>query len=104
MVYAYTQDVPIDLDTYERVIDELGPEPLAGSLLHLCVRRLDGGLRYIDVWESEQACRQAFDERIHPAVDAAFGGQRPGTEPTVEHLEVLHATGALLTGARGGGR
>jgi hypothetical protein len=98
MVYAYTQDVPIEMDVYEKIIAELGPEPLAGSLLHLCVRRPDGGLRYIDVWESEQACKRAFDERIHPAVDTAFGGRRPSVEPSVEHLEVLHADGALLGG------
>ncbi len=96
MVYAYTQDVPIGDELYRRIIDELGPEPLAGQLVHLCVRRPDGGLRYIDVWESEEACARAFDERIHPAVDAAFGGQRPGPEPTVDHLEVLDARGAAL--------
>ena len=38
-----------------------------------------------DVWEDEASCARAFDERIHAAVDAAFGGARPGTEPTV-HL------------------
>lgn len=96
MVYAYTQDVPINEDMYRKIIDLIGPEPLAGSLLHLCLRREDGGLRYLDVWESEQACARAFEERIHPAVDAAFGGNRPGTEPTVQRLEILHATGALL--------
>lgn len=95
-MYAYVQDVPIDQPLYERIIAAIGPEPLAGSLLHLCVRREDGGLRYIDVWESEQACAEAFATRIHPAVDAAFGGHRPAGEPTVQRLEVLHATGALL--------
>jgi hypothetical protein len=96
MVHAFIQDVPIGDEQYRKIIDALGPEPLAGSLLHLCVRREDGGLRYIDVWESEAACAKAFDERIHPAVDAAFGGLRPSQEPTVERLEVLHATGSLL--------
>jgi hypothetical protein len=96
MVYAYIQDVPIGEELYRRVLDELGPEPLAGSLLHLCVRRPDGGLRYIDVWESEQDCARAFEERVHPAVDAAFGGNRPTGEPEVQHLEVLHASGALV--------
>jgi len=81
---------------YIRRPDEIGPEPVAGALLHLCVREPDGRLRYIDVWESEQACTRAFDERIHPAVDAAFGGNRPDTEPEVHHLDVLHASGALL--------
>lgn len=96
MVYAYIQDVPIGEDLYRKIIARIGPEPLAGLELHLCVRRADGKLQYIDVWESEQACERAFDERIHPAVDAAFGGARPGEEPTVQRLDVLHADGALL--------
>jgi hypothetical protein len=96
MVYAYIQNVPIGEDMYRRIIDELGPEPLPGALLHLCVREPDGKLRYIDVWESEQACAQAFDERIHPAVNTAFGGQRPSQEPTVHRLDVLHASGSML--------
>lgn len=95
-MYVYTQDVPIDEQLYRRILDELGPEPFEGSLLHLCVRRPDGGLRYIDIWTDEEACARAFDERIHPAVDRAFGGRRPATEPTVEHLEVLDASGAFL--------
>lgn len=100
MVYAYEQDVPIGEELYHRIIDRIGPEPLAGSLLHLCVRRPDGGLRYIDVWESEEACVRAFDERIHPAVDEAFAGNRPDGEPEVRAYDVVHATGALLVGTR----
>lgn len=96
MVYAFTQDVPIDRDTYDKIIENLGPEPLDGCLIHLCVRRADGGLRYIDVWESKEKCAAAFDDRIHPAVDLAFGGKRPPTEPTSEEFEVLHATGSGL--------
>jgi hypothetical protein len=98
-MYVYTQDVPIDLATYERIIDQLGPEPMAGALLHLCVRRPDGGLRYIDVWDSKEACAKAFEDRIHPAVDRAFGGSRPAGEPTVQHLELLDASGAFLAQA-----
>jgi len=96
MVYAYIQDVPISEDLYRHIIDRLGPEPLVGQLVHLCVREPDGRLRYIDVWESQQACAQAFEERIHPAVDAAFSGERPSSEPEVHRLDVLHASGALL--------
>lgn len=101
MVYAYTQDVPITEDVYRKITDRLGPEPLPGSLLHLCVRRPDGGLRYIDVWKSEEDCARAFDERIHPAVHAVFRelGFDPGGEPTVDRLEVLDATGALVPGS-----
>jgi hypothetical protein len=96
MVYAYVQDVPIGEELYRQIIDKIGPEPIPGSLLHLCVRQPDGQLRYIDVWESEQACARAFEERIHPAVDAAFGGNRPASEPEVHHLDVIDASGALL--------
>jgi len=96
MVHAYLQDVPIGEDLYRRIIDAMGPEPLPGLLVHLCVRQPDGRLRYIDVWESEQACSKAFDERIHPAVDAAFGGARPSGEPEVHRLDVLHANGSML--------
>ena len=99
MVYAFTQDVPIDEAGYRRVMESLGDEPLAGLIVHLCVRREDGGLRYIDVWESEEACTRAFDERIHAAVDAAFGGHRPNTEPESHVLEMLDITGVPVAGA-----
>jgi len=96
MVYAFVQDVPIDEQFYRKIIDALGPDPIEGSLLHLCVRLPEGGLRYYDVWESEEACTRAFDERIHPAVDSAFGGSRPPVEPTLSHLDVLHASGSSV--------
>jgi len=96
MVYAFIQDVPIGEELYRRIMEKLGPEPVAGSLLHLCVRNDDGSLRYIEVWESAEACAAAFDERIHPAVDAAFDGSRPGSEPQVHHLDVIDATGSLI--------
>jgi hypothetical protein len=93
MVYAFTQDVPIDAAMHERIEAALGDEPLSGLLLHLVVTRPEGGLRYIDVWESKEACGRAFDERIHPAVDEAFGGKRPGVEPVVNELDVVAAWG-----------
>ncbi|HEY8318406.1 MAG TPA: hypothetical protein VIG76_06205 [Amnibacterium sp.] len=99
MVYAFTQDVPLDEERYRKVIAELGPDPVDGCLLHLCVRREDGGLRYIDVWTSEADCARAFDERIHSAVDTAFGGRRPGQEPTVVPLEILDMSGSFVPAA-----
>ena len=93
MVYAYTQDVGIDTDVYQRITDALGDEPMQGLLLHLVVRRPEGGLRYVDVWQSEADCARAFEERVHPAVDAAFGGARP-PEPVVTPLDVVEVRGA----------
>jgi hypothetical protein len=96
MVYAFIQDVPIGEDMYRTILDAIGPDPLKGSLLHLAVRSPEGALQYIDVWESEEDCARAFRERIHPAVDSAFGGNRPAQEPELHHLDVLHASGSLL--------
>jgi hypothetical protein len=45
MVYAFTQDVPIDTDMYARITEALGDEPMDGLLLRLAVRNPDGGLR-----------------------------------------------------------
>lgn len=95
MAHAFTQDVPIDAQMHARIQAALGGEPLAGLLLHLVVTRSEGGLRYIDVWESKDACARAFDERIHPAVDGAFGGTRPGVEPVVNKLDVVAVMGLL---------
>jgi hypothetical protein len=98
MVHAYTQDVGIDTDMYRRITEALGDTPMDGLLLHLVVRNPAGGLRYIDVWESEAQCARAFDERIHPAVDTAFGGRRP-PEPVLTRLDVVEMRG-LAAGLR----
>ncbi len=95
-MYAFTQDVPIDADFYAGINQRIGPEAMEGLLLHLAVRLPEGGLRYIDVWESEQACDKAFDERIHPAVDGAFGGQRPPVEPQRHVLDIIDVRGSAL--------
>jgi hypothetical protein len=96
MVYAWTQDLPIDAEFYGRIADALGNAPMDGLLLHLCVQNPSGGLRYIDVWESKEHCDRAFDERIHPAVDAAFGGARPPIEPVLTELQVVEVRGAVV--------
>ncbi len=96
MVYAYTQDVPIDAGTYRRIMAGIGVEPMDGLLVHLCTTRPEGGLRYTDVWESEEQCARAFHARIHPAVEAVLGGARPAVEPVVLALDVVDLTGALV--------
>jgi hypothetical protein len=98
--YAYVQDVPIDGDVYQQIVDRIGTDPVDGCLLHLCLRTTDGGLRYLDVWESEEACTRAFDERIHPAVFSVFKeiGFQPDGEPGTERLELLDVSGSMLAG------
>jgi len=59
----------------------------------------EGGLYYLDVWEDEDSCTRAFEERLHPAVDRAFGGRRPSGEPVVHPLDVLDARGPGIESA-----
>ncbi len=100
MVYAWTQDVPIDADTYGRITEILGSAPMDGLLMHLCVKNPDGGLHYIDVWESREQCDRAFEERVHPAVDAVLGGARPPVEPRRHRLDVVEVRGSVAGGVR----
>jgi hypothetical protein len=101
VLYAYTQSVPIDVETYRKIIERLGPTPLEGLMVHLVVRRADGGLQYTDVWESYEACERAFEGRIHPAVYGVFSeiGFRPEAEPEQQKLDVVDIfQGALSLG------
>jgi hypothetical protein len=93
MTYAFTQDVPIDAAFYKRVVDALGTETPAGFIAHIAVERPEGGLRYIDVWESEADWDRFAEDRLHPAVHGlladVFGDQLP-PEPERQRLDVIH--------------
>jgi hypothetical protein len=93
MVYAFMHDVPIDEQTYRKVANAVGEEPMDGLVLHLCVRNDgSGGLRYIEVWESEEKCTAAYEQRIQPAMDKALDDQAP-SGPDVTVLDVLDIRG-----------
>ena len=67
-LYAWTQDVPINADAYGEILARMDYAELPGQLVHLALEKPDGTLRYIDIWESEEACDAAFEKYIHPAV------------------------------------
>lgn len=94
MTYAFTQDVPIDREFYQRIVDGLGPELPKGLITHLAIERPEGGLRYIDVWESEQDWDRFAEDRLHPVVHSLlaeiFGDALP-PEPERTSLTVIHA-------------
>ena len=53
----------------------------------------EGGLRYVDVWESKTDWEAFVEERLHPVVDSVLTealGFRP-PEPPVEHLDLVDA-------------
>ncbi len=96
MVYAYTWDSQLDEETYFRITENVGPEPLDGLLAHVCFRKPGGGLHVVEIWESEDAERRGTEERVVPAVRAAFGGALPG-DPPARSDDVVHVTGSLTT-------
>ncbi|MEO5900323.1 MAG: hypothetical protein ABIR68_09345 [Ilumatobacteraceae bacterium] len=95
-MYAFTQDVPIDAVAYQQIRDGLGDDPPDGLVIHLAVERPEGGLTYIDVWESVEQAQRFTDERLHPVVHkmlrAVFGDELP-PEPPRPELRLIHAWG-----------
>jgi hypothetical protein len=93
MTYAFTQDVPIDAAFYQRITDGLGEEPPKGLVVHIAAELPEGGLRYYDVWESEEDWDRFTDERLHPVVHGLlseiFGDALP-PEPDRVPLSALH--------------
>jgi len=93
MPYAFTQDVPIDAAFYERIRTALGDVPPEGLLVHLATERAEGGLCYIDVWESREDWERFVEDRLHPVVHELlrdiFGDTMP-PEPEQTALSVVH--------------
>jgi len=93
MTYSFTQDVPIDAGFYQRIVEELGSDPPQGLIVHLAIERAEGGLRYVDVWESEEDCDRFAEDRLHPVVhdllSEIFGDELP-PEPERIPTSVIH--------------
>jgi hypothetical protein len=87
------QDVPIDALFYKRITDGLGDAPPKGLITHLAIERPEGGLRYVDLWESEEDCDRFVEERLHPVVHELlreiFGDDLP-PEPERTPISVVH--------------
>jgi hypothetical protein len=99
-LYAWTQDVPINADAYAQIVARMGVTNLPGCLVHLALEKPDGTLRYIDVWESEEACDAAFEKYVHPAVHPVLmeRGINVQGEPPRTELKVVDwstATGSM---------
>ena len=95
-MYAFVQEVPIDEGFYKLVRDGLGPEPPKGLVAHVAIKRPEGGLRYIDVWESEEDWDRFAEGRLHPVIhpllQGVFGPGLPA-EPERVPLSVIHVWG-----------
>jgi hypothetical protein len=71
MPYAFIQDVPANDEMYREIRAGLGDRPPAGLIAHIAYQR-EGGLRYVDVWETETDWERFRVERVEPAVDAVL--------------------------------
>ena len=94
MTYSFTQDVPIDAAFYARIREGLGDELPAGLIAHLAIERAEGGLRYIDVWETEDDWERFAEERLHPVVHGLLReifGDAEIPEPERVPVQVVHA-------------
>jgi hypothetical protein len=66
--YAWTQDLPIDADTYADITARMGDAVMPGLVVHVAMEGEDGRMRYLDVWESRELHDAAFEQVVHPAV------------------------------------
>ncbi len=96
MSFAFTYDVPIDESFYRKIQAGLGSDLPEGLITHLAIELAEGGLRYIDVWNSESDFERFADERLHPVVHPLLEtmlGELP-PEPERVPLSVIHVWSA----------
>lgn len=91
MSYAFIQDVPADEAMYREIRKRLGDEPPKGLVAHVVIKR-EGGLRYVDVWDTEADWDRYRWEKVEPAVDGVLGElgiHHDHSLVTLEEIEVI---------------
>ena len=93
-MYAFCQDMPgITMDDQRELSEQLAPDALDKCLAHV-VGPIDGGVRMIDVWESEADYRQFMKDHLYPAL-ARIQQDQPLTDTSdMAAFTVLDVTGA----------
>jgi|SRR6266545_8370656 len=81
-------------EIYDAVAAKLDVEndPPAGMIVHTASAMEGGGVRIVDVWESQEAFEKFRDERLMPALQAVLSekGITPAGPPTYEFSELHH--------------
>jgi hypothetical protein len=90
MPYSFSYDVPGNADIYQQVKAAMGDKRPDGLVVHLVVET-DGGLRHIDVWDSQAQWERFRAERVQPAVRKVLAGigVPDAPEPTVQELQLV---------------
>lgn len=96
MSFAFTYTVPIDEGFYRKIQHGLGTDLPTGLITHLAIKLPEGGLRYVDVWESEADFELFAKDRLHPVVRPLLETMLGELPPEPEHvpLSVIHVWGA----------
>jgi len=93
MAYGFVQDVPANEEMYRQIKARLGDEVPDGLVAHVALRR-DEGLRYVDVWATEQQWERFREERLEPAVEAvlaSYGLPHDHSLVTITEFDVVDA-------------
>jgi hypothetical protein len=92
MPYAFVQDVPANEHIYGQITARLGDEPPKGLVVHLAMKR-EGGLRYVDVWETQADWERFRDDRLEIVVGdvlAGYGIPHDHSLVSTEDVDVIH--------------
>jgi hypothetical protein len=91
MPYTFIQDVPANEEIYGQIRARLGEGPPKGLVVHLAVKH-DGGLRYIDVWDTRADWERFREERVEPVVSdvrAGYGLPHDHSLVRFEEIDVI---------------
>jgi hypothetical protein len=81
-------------EIYDAVSAKLDVENDApsGMIVHTAIDLGEGGIRIVDVWESQEAFERFRDEQLLPAVQSVLSerGIEPAGPPTYEFSEIHH--------------
>ena len=85
MAWGFISELSITPAEYDQLNAEMPDDP-SGLILHTA-SRTDGGMRIIDVWQSEDDYRRFEREQLMPAM-GRLGWPAPDTPPPTQEFEV----------------
>ena len=94
-MYGFIQDVPANEEMYAQIKARLGDRPPKGLVAHVVLTR-EGGLRYVDVWETQADWERFRDEEVEPAVEAVLSAIGLPHDHSLVHTEEVTIVDAWL--------
>jgi hypothetical protein len=89
MTYAYLIDVPMPIEQYDTVHQEVlrrGGDRVEGLLVHFG-RATAEGFQVVELWESKEQCDRFNNEVVGPVIAEMAAGQPPMAEPMVQEFQ-----------------